>query len=84
MNQEMALRIEEHHMKEQKGTVCEPEQPEGTIKDELADLSGPGRPSKYTPETIEKLLKALRNGLTQKQACLASVWCRKAYIRPSR
>jgi hypothetical protein len=31
----------------------------------------PGRPTLYTPETIEKLLNALSAGLTHKQACLA-------------
>ena len=28
-----------------------------------------GRPSKYTPESVNDLLAALANGLTQKQAC---------------
>jgi hypothetical protein len=40
-------------------------------KDELSELSEPGRPTKYTPETVERLLAALADGLTQKQACLA-------------
>jgi terminase small subunit-like protein len=31
-----------------------------------------GRPCKYTPETVERLLDALADGLTQKQACIAS------------
>ena len=31
----------------------------------------PGRPTKYNPETVAKLLDALRAGLTHKQACLA-------------
>jgi hypothetical protein len=31
-----------------------------------------GRPSKYEPETVERLLGALADGLTQKQACLAA------------
>ena len=31
----------------------------------------PGRPTKYNPETVSKLLDALRAGLTHKQACLA-------------
>jgi Homeodomain-like domain len=30
-----------------------------------------GRPSKYTPGTIDPLLAALADGLTQKQACIA-------------
>jgi hypothetical protein len=33
--------------------------------------SEPGRPTKYTRETVERLLAALADGLTQKQACLA-------------
>jgi hypothetical protein len=40
-------------------------------KDELSELSEPGRPTKYTPETVERLLATLADGLTQKQACLA-------------
>jgi hypothetical protein len=40
-------------------------------KDELSELSEPGRPTKYTPETVDRLLAALADGLTQKQACLA-------------
>jgi predicted Zn-dependent protease len=31
-----------------------------------------GRPTKYTPDTVARLLKALADGLTQEQACLAS------------
>ena len=31
----------------------------------------PGRPTKYDPQTVDKLLDALRAGLTHKQACLA-------------
>src|SRR5215831_3840286 len=31
----------------------------------------PGRPTKYDPGTVAKLLGALRAGLTHKQACLA-------------
>src|SRR5262249_22072438 len=31
----------------------------------------PGRPTKYDPQTVDKLLAALRVGLTHKQACLA-------------
>jgi hypothetical protein len=31
-----------------------------------------GRPTLYTPETLERLLTALADGLTQKQACLAT------------
>jgi hypothetical protein len=31
-----------------------------------------GRPSKLTPETLERLVKALSDGLTIKQACLAA------------
>jgi hypothetical protein len=31
----------------------------------------PGRPTKYDPQTVDKLLAALRAGLTHKQACLA-------------
>ena len=31
-----------------------------------------GRPSKYQPETVARLLKALANGLTLKQACIVS------------
>jgi len=31
----------------------------------------PGRPTKYDPETVAKLLGAFRAGLTHKQACLA-------------
>jgi hypothetical protein len=30
-----------------------------------------GRPTKYEPETIDRLLAALADGLTQKQACIA-------------
>jgi hypothetical protein len=31
-----------------------------------------GRPTKYEPETVDRLLAALADGLTQKQACAAS------------
>jgi hypothetical protein len=31
-----------------------------------------GRPTLYTPETVDRLLTALADGVTQKQACLAS------------
>jgi hypothetical protein len=31
-----------------------------------------GRPTKYEPETVDRLLAALADGLTQKQACIAS------------
>jgi len=31
-----------------------------------------GRPTKSEPETIDQLLAALADGLTQKQACIAS------------
>jgi hypothetical protein len=31
-----------------------------------------GRPSKYTPETVEKLLAAIADGLTIRQSCLAA------------
>jgi hypothetical protein len=31
-----------------------------------------GRPTLYTPETVDRLLSGLADGLTQKQACLAS------------
>jgi transposase-like protein len=31
-----------------------------------------GRPSKYQPETVERLLTALADGLTHKQACMAA------------
>ena len=34
-----------------------------------------GRPTKYGPETVDRLLAALADGLTQKQACLASGIC---------
>ena len=34
-----------------------------------------GRPTKYGPETVDRLLAALADGLTQKQACIASGIC---------
>jgi hypothetical protein len=34
-----------------------------------------GRPTKYEPETVDRLLAALADGLTQKQACIASGIC---------
>jgi len=34
-----------------------------------------GRATKYGPETVDRLLAALADGLTQKQACIASGIC---------
>src|SRR5258708_39352616 len=31
-----------------------------------------GRPSKYQPETVDRLVEALADGLTIKQACIAA------------
>jgi len=39
---------------------------------ELAELRKPGRPCKYTPATVERLLSAVEAGLTLKQACIAA------------
>ena len=35
----------------------------------------PGRPTKYERETVDRLIAALADGLTQKQACIASGIC---------
>jgi predicted Zn-dependent protease len=48
-----------------------------TKSDEKADnsviaVNKAGRPTKYTPDTVARLLAALADGLTQEQACLAS------------
>ena len=40
----------------------------------IASAKG-GRPTKYEPEAVERLLSALADGLTQKQACIASGIC---------
>src|ERR1700736_3490905 len=34
-----------------------------------------GRPTKYEPETVDRLLAILADGLTQKQACVVSGIC---------
>jgi hypothetical protein len=39
---------------------------------ELTELKKPGRPCKYTPETVERLLGAVERGLTLKQACVSA------------
>ena len=42
-------------------------------KMKLTNMPNPaGRPSKYTPDTIDRLLGALRAGCTYKQACEAA------------
>src|SRR5215471_21806321 len=41
----------------------------------IATSNKGGRPTKYGPETVEPLLVALSDGLTQKQACIASGIC---------
>ncbi len=38
----------------------------------VASDNGAGRPTKYEPERVERLLTGLADGLTQKQACIAS------------
>ncbi len=38
-------------------------------------VSRGGRPTKYEPETIDRLLAAIADGLTQKQACIATGIC---------
>ena len=43
----------------------------------LIPIDKGGRPSKYTPETVDRLLAALADGLTQKQACAACGICEK-------
>jgi hypothetical protein len=55
------------------GAAALQDQPEGdpAARRGLSELSEPRRPSKYTPETVEKLLAALRDELSQKQGCLA-------------
>jgi Transposase len=39
---------------------------------ELTELKKPGRPCKYTPETVTRLLSAVEAGLTLKQSCKAA------------
>jgi hypothetical protein len=39
---------------------------------ELTELKKPGRPCKYTPETVTRLLSAVEAGLTMKQSCKAA------------
>jgi hypothetical protein len=39
---------------------------------ELTELKKPGRPCKYTPETVTRLLSAVQAGLTMKQSCKAT------------
>ena len=41
----------------------------------IATTNNVGRPTKYEPETVDRLLAALTDGLTQKQACIASGIC---------
>ena len=41
----------------------------------IATRNNVGRPTKYEPETVDRLLSALTDGLTQKQACIASGIC---------
>lgn len=41
----------------------------------IAATNKAGRPTKYEPETVDRLLAALADGLTQKQACIASGIC---------
>jgi hypothetical protein len=41
----------------------------------IATSNKGGRPTKYGPETVDRLLAALTDGLTQKQACIASGIC---------
>jgi predicted Zn-dependent protease len=51
-----------------------PEQHNGSNGEDISAISvsgKAGRPSLYSPETVERLLDALRAGLTHKQACLA-------------
>ena len=43
--------------------------------DIVASDNRAGRPTKYEPERVERLLTAIADGLTQKQACLASGIC---------
>jgi hypothetical protein len=42
---------------------------------ELIEINKVGRPSKYQPATIQRILAALEDGLTQKQACLYAGIC---------
>jgi len=42
------------------------------MSDELTELRKPGRPCKYTKQTIDRLLSAVEAGLTMKQACTAA------------
>jgi hypothetical protein len=48
--------------------------PEGD-SDIVASGNRAGRPTKYEPGTVDRLLAALADGLTQKQACIASGIC---------
>lgn len=43
--------------------------------DIVASENRAGRPTKYEPETVERLLTGIADGLTQKQACIASGIC---------
>ena len=50
--------------------------PNGVAREDVSEVieatNKGGRPSKYEPETIDRILQALADGLTQKQACIAS------------
>ena len=47
-----------------------------TLKDSaLIATNKGGRPSKYQPGTVKRILAALDDGLTQKQACIAAGIC---------
>jgi transposase-like protein len=42
---------------------------------EIIETGGAGRPSKYSPSVVDRLLASLAAGLTQKQACMACGIC---------
>ncbi len=42
---------------------------------EIIETGGAGRPSKYSPAVVDRLLASLAAGLTQKQACMACGIC---------
>lgn len=46
--------------------------PQNNEPTEVEQHGKPGRPTKYKPQTVERLLKAITDGLTIKQACLAA------------